>query len=130
MRTQAGPPSDGPARGRGVAQVTGADPAMGEAIRAAVAVSGLDRRVVTSDPAYLPVLAALARQLRLRDRTRPGEPPPLPERAADLERAIEQGNRARGPGNLALLAAHERLERLGRPLNAVVTAVGAPRRAD
>ncbi|HZC41484.1 MAG TPA: hypothetical protein VE343_12485, partial [Streptosporangiaceae bacterium] len=129
MRTQAGPPPDGPARGRSDAQVTGADPAMGEAIRAAVAVSGLDPRVVTSDPAYLPVLAALARQLRLRARTQPGElPPPLPERAADLERAIAQGNRARGPGNLALLAAHERLERLGRPLNAVVTAVGAPRR--
>ncbi|MBO0809415.1 MAG: hypothetical protein J2P32_14050, partial [Actinobacteria bacterium] len=127
MRTQAGPPSDGPARGRSDAQVTGADPAMGEAIRAAVSVSGLDPAAVTSDPAYRPVLAALAREFRLHDRSEPGEqPPPLPGRAADLERAIERGDRERGPGNLALLAAHERLERLGRPLNAVVTAVGAP----
>jgi Asp-tRNA(Asn)/Glu-tRNA(Gln) amidotransferase A subunit family amidase/ketopantoate reductase len=54
---------------------------------------------------------------------------PLPRRVAELARAIGEGSRPRSPGNLALLAAHERLERLGRPLNAVVTAIGAPARA-
>jgi Asp-tRNA(Asn)/Glu-tRNA(Gln) amidotransferase A subunit family amidase len=54
---------------------------------------------------------------------------PLPQRVAELARAIGEGGRPRSPGNLALLAAHERLERLGRPLNAVVAAIGAPARA-
>ncbi len=50
-------------------------------------------------------------------------------RAAELVRAVEQGHRSCSPSNLDLLAAHERLERLGRPLNAVCSAIGAPDRA-
>jgi Asp-tRNA(Asn)/Glu-tRNA(Gln) amidotransferase A subunit family amidase/ketopantoate reductase len=50
-------------------------------------------------------------------------------RVVELVRAIEQGRRSCAPANLALLAAHERLDRLGRPLNAVCSAIGAPDRA-
>jgi Asp-tRNA(Asn)/Glu-tRNA(Gln) amidotransferase A subunit family amidase/ketopantoate reductase len=50
-------------------------------------------------------------------------------RAGELIRAVEQGRRSCSPSNLDLLAAHERLERLGRPLNAVCSAIGAPDRA-
>ena len=53
----------------------------------------------------------------------------LPPRVVDLVRAIEQGRRSCSRGNLDLLAAHERAERLGRPLNAVVSVIGAPERA-
>ncbi|MGE5134402.1 MAG: amidase [Gemmatimonadota bacterium] len=54
---------------------------------------------------------------------------PLLARLAELTRAIGHGTRSRCAGNLDLLAGHERLERLGRPLNAVVSAIGAPARA-
>ena len=50
-------------------------------------------------------------------------------RAGELVRAVEQRRRSCSPSNLDLLAAHERLERLGRPLNAVCSAIGAPDRA-
>ena len=50
-------------------------------------------------------------------------------RAGELVRAIEQGRRSCSPSTLDLLATHERLERLGRPLNAVCSAIGAPGRA-
>jgi len=50
-------------------------------------------------------------------------------RAGELVRAVEQGRRSCSPSNLDLLASHERLERLGRPLNAVCSAIGAPDRA-
>src|SRR6185312_12247910 len=50
-------------------------------------------------------------------------------RAGELVRAIEQGRRSCSPSTLDLLATHERLERLGRPLNAVCSAIGAPDRA-
>src|SRR5262249_56136873 len=53
----------------------------------------------------------------------------LPPRVAELVRAIEQGRRSCARGNLDLLAACERAERLGRPLNAVVSVIGAPERA-
>jgi Asp-tRNA(Asn)/Glu-tRNA(Gln) amidotransferase A subunit family amidase/ketopantoate reductase len=102
------------------------------------------------DPADLPgSLARLAQARRtspnahteayldLAVRHRPSEVPAvlgrrggaLVQRVVDLVQAIEQGRRACSPGNLALLAAHERLERLGRPLNAVCAAIGAPDRA-
>src|SRR5205085_5747195 len=55
---------------------------------------------------------------------------PLVRRLTDLLRAIEQGRRSCSPSNLDLLAAHERLERLGRPLNAVCSVIGAPDRAN
>src|SRR5207302_9437005 len=54
---------------------------------------------------------------------------PLVRRLSELLRAIEQGRRSRSLSNLDLLAAHERLERLGRPLNAVCSVIGAPDRA-
>ncbi|HEX5304114.1 MAG TPA: amidase, partial [Streptosporangiaceae bacterium] len=53
----------------------------------------------------------------------------LGQRVVELVTAIGQGRRPRAAENLALLAAHERLERLGRPLNAVCAAIGAPDRA-
>jgi len=53
----------------------------------------------------------------------------LPPRVVDVVRAIEQGRRSCARSNLDLLAAHERAERLGRPLNAVVSVIGAPERA-
>ena len=53
----------------------------------------------------------------------------LPPLVVDLVRAIEQGQRSCSRDNLGLLAACERAERLGRPLNAVVCVIGAPQRA-
>jgi 2-dehydropantoate 2-reductase len=47
----------------------------------------------------------------------------------ELITAIERGERTCTRANLDLLAAYERLDRLGRPLNAVVSVAGAPRRA-
>ncbi|HEY3647731.1 MAG TPA: amidase family protein [Streptosporangiaceae bacterium] len=63
------------------------------------------------------------------ERALPGERGALLARAGALVRAVEQGRRSCSPSNLDLLAAHERLERLGRPLNAVCSAIGAPDRA-
>jgi Asp-tRNA(Asn)/Glu-tRNA(Gln) amidotransferase A subunit family amidase/ketopantoate reductase len=54
---------------------------------------------------------------------------PLVCRVAELIDAIERGERQCTKANLDLLAAYERLERLGRPLNAVVRALGSPGRA-
>ena len=45
---------------------------------------------------------------------------PLVRRTAELIQAIEGGRRTCERANLDLLAAYERLERLGRPLNAVI----------
>ena len=53
----------------------------------------------------------------------------LIRRTAELIAAIEAGTRTCCQQNLDLLAAYERLDRLGRPLNAVVSVAGAPRRA-
>jgi 2-dehydropantoate 2-reductase len=53
----------------------------------------------------------------------------LVPRVIELVQAIEQGRRACSRENLDLLAAYERLERLGRPLNAVASVIGAPERA-
>jgi 2-dehydropantoate 2-reductase len=55
---------------------------------------------------------------------------PLVRRTAALIRAIESGRRTCRPQNLDLLAAYERLERLGRPLNAVISVIDAPDRAE
>ncbi|WP_170853997.1 amidase family protein [Microlunatus flavus] len=54
---------------------------------------------------------------------------PLVHQLAALVRAIERGERRCETANLDLLAAYERLERVGRPLAAVVEALPAPRRA-
>ena len=53
----------------------------------------------------------------------------LLHRITELITAIEQGDRSCSRANLDLLAAYERLNRLGPPLNAVVSVAGAPRRA-
>ena len=50
-------------------------------------------------------------------------------RIEELIVAIERGERTCARANLDLLAAYERLDRLGRPLNAVVSVAGAPGRA-
>lgn len=54
---------------------------------------------------------------------------PLLGRLVELMHAIEDGRRACEPSTLALLAAHERVRRLGGPLNAVADVVGVPERA-
>src|SRR6185437_8064014 len=53
----------------------------------------------------------------------------LVRRTAELIAAIEAGTRTCCRENLDLLAAYERLDRLGRPLNAVVSVAGAPSRS-
>jgi 2-dehydropantoate 2-reductase len=53
----------------------------------------------------------------------------LLRRTVELVQAIEAGRRSCSRANLDLLAAYERLDRLGRPLNAVASVVGAPDRA-
>ena len=54
---------------------------------------------------------------------------PLTTYTGELIRAIERGERTCEVANLELLAAYERAERLGRPLNAVVKLLHAPLRA-
>ncbi len=54
---------------------------------------------------------------------------PLTRHVGQLIKAIERGERTCEVANLELLVAYERLERLGRPLHAVVTALPAPARA-
>lgn len=54
---------------------------------------------------------------------------PLTHYVGALIHAIERGERTCEVANLDLLAAYERLERLGRPLNAVQQALAAPARA-
>jgi 2-dehydropantoate 2-reductase len=54
---------------------------------------------------------------------------PLVRHTAALIHAIEDGRRTCERANLELLAAYERLERLGRPLNAVIAVLDAPDRA-
>jgi 2-dehydropantoate 2-reductase len=54
---------------------------------------------------------------------------PLVRRTGELIHAIEDGRRVCERANLDLLAAYERLERLGRPLNAVIDVIDAPDRA-
>jgi 2-dehydropantoate 2-reductase len=54
---------------------------------------------------------------------------PLVGHTAALIHAIEDGRRTCERANLELLAAYERLERLGRPLNAVIEVLDAPDRA-
>ncbi len=149
------------------------------AMLAAIAVSDLSIADGLADPAYGPLLVAVAREVLdqapvpplgfdgfdpadlegslaplvefnrrsakthsgiyrdLMVRRRPTEVPahlgglkgPMLARVVELITEIEQGRRTCERANLDLLAAYERLERLGRPLNAVVTVIGAPSRA-
>ena len=145
----------------------------------ATAVSDLPIHAVLSDPAYRPLLTAVATEVLAQA---PVIPLPLDgfdaadldgslERLADFNRrsakthtgiyrdlairhrptevrailgplqgfllrrieelivAIERGERTCERANLDLLAAYERLDRLGRPVNAVVSVAGAPARA-
>jgi aspartyl-tRNA(Asn)/glutamyl-tRNA(Gln) amidotransferase subunit A len=98
-----------------------------ESVAVLAAVSGLPGAEVLGDPRYGPLLDELARdKLAI-----PGEPDgALEDRVAELFQAIEQGARSCSRANLDLLAAYERLNRLGRPLNAVATVAGAPDRAE
>ena len=85
---------------------------------AVLAVTGLGDRPaaeVLGDPRYRPLLLEVARQALAGAPALPGERGgTLLVLAGELARAIEQGRRSRAPSNLDLLAAHERLERLGR----------------
>jgi 2-dehydropantoate 2-reductase len=149
------------------------------AMLAAIAVSDLSIADGLEDPAYTPLLVAVAREVLdqapvppkgfdgfdpedlegslaplvvfnrrsakthsgiyrdLMVRHRPTEVPahlgglkgPMLRRVVELIGEIEQGRRTCERSNLDLLATYERLERLGRPLNAVASVIGAPRRA-
>jgi 2-dehydropantoate 2-reductase len=149
------------------------------AMLAAIAVSDLSIADGLEDPAYAPLLVAVAREVLdqapvtpmgfdgfdpddlegslaplvafnrrsakthsgiyrdLMVRHRPTEVPahigglkgPMLRRVVELITEIEQGRRTCEVANLDLLAAYERLERLGRPVNAVAAVIGAPRRA-
>lgn len=152
------------------------------AMLAATAVSDLPIAGVLDDPAYAPVLIAIARQVLAQSPVPPaaldgfdpadleaslprlaefnrrsakthsgiyrdlavlhrptevpailgplaGEQAPLVTRVVELIGAIEAGRRSCSRRNLDLLAAYERLERVGRPLNAVAAVIGAPDRA-
>ena len=73
---------------------------------------------MSDDPGLTALLAALAR-----------EPDgPTAQRVAELAQSIAVGQRAVTSQNLDLLAAYERLERLGRPLNAVASVAPVPDR--
>ena len=86
---------------------------------ALAALSGWPATALPGDPALTDLLAALSR-----------EPDgPAAARVAELARSITAGQRAVTRQNLDLLAAYERLERLGRPLNAVASVAPVPARA-
>jgi Asp-tRNA(Asn)/Glu-tRNA(Gln) amidotransferase A subunit family amidase len=94
-----------------------------DALLAVASVSDQPLAEVLADSRYEPLLLGLAREVQA------GRGGPLAQRVVELVTAIEQGRRPCAPENLDLLAAHERLERLGRPLNAACAAIGAPDRA-
>ena len=93
------------------------------AAAALAAVSGVPAAEVLGDPALGPLLRALGPD--------GGEPSrrPLAHRVDELARVIAAGGRPASRQNLDLLAAYERLERLGRPVNAVASAAAVPERA-
>src|SRR6201996_8833510 len=83
------------------------------------ALSGRPAGALSGDPGLAGLLAALSR-----------EPDgPAAQLVAELAQSIAVGQRAVTSQNLDLLAAYERLERLGRPLNAVASVAPAPARA-
>ena len=102
----------------------GAQPAGQAATAAALAaVSGVPAAELASDPRLAPLLRAL-------DGEADGPPvPSLARRVEELARGIATGGRPVTRQNLDLLAAYERLERLGRPLNAVASVAAVPERA-
>lgn len=85
-------------------------------------LSGLAAPDITADPAYTALVSALAAE-------HADQAGPLHSRAGELAVAVERGQRPRARQNLDLLAAYERLERLGRPVNAVAAAAPLPARA-
>jgi aspartyl-tRNA(Asn)/glutamyl-tRNA(Gln) amidotransferase subunit A len=93
------------------------------------AISGLTGAEVLADRRYDPVVQELARE-EPASPDESGGPGGLAGRVAELMQAIEQGTRSPSPSNLDLLAAYERLDRLGRPFNAVASVIGAPDRAE
>jgi Asp-tRNA(Asn)/Glu-tRNA(Gln) amidotransferase A subunit family amidase len=82
----------------------------------AAAVSGRPAAGLLDDPACRPLLDGLSRELRSG-----GSEGPLLRRLAELEQGIARGRRFPSAASLGLLAAYERLDRLGRPLNAVAS---------
>ena len=91
----------------------------GAAALALAALSGRPAGALSDDPGLTGLLAALAR-----------EPDgSTAQRVAELAQSIAVGQRTVTSQNLDLLAAYERLERLGRPLNAVASVAPVPARA-
>jgi Asp-tRNA(Asn)/Glu-tRNA(Gln) amidotransferase A subunit family amidase len=88
-------------------------------VLALAALSGRPADALSGDPGLTGLLTALSR-----------EPDgPAARLVAELTQSIGVGQRAVTGQNLDLLAAYERLERLGRPLNAVAAAAPLPDRA-
>ncbi|WP_138732000.1 amidase [Modestobacter excelsi] len=83
-------------------------------VRAVAALTGLSTDDVLADPRWADLAPAHPR---------------LADLVAALQQAIADGGRSAQPANLTLLAAYEGLERLGRPLRAVVQVLPAPPRA-
>src|SRR6185436_17775231 len=107
------------------------------AILFATAVSDLSIADALAEPRYRPLYLALAREV-LSAATADPEPfdgfdpadlegsiDRLVGHTAALVHAIEDGRRVCERANLELLAAYERLERLGGPLNAVIATIEA-----
>ncbi|SDX74369.1 aspartyl-tRNA(Asn)/glutamyl-tRNA(Gln) amidotransferase subunit A [Modestobacter sp. DSM 44400] len=80
----------------------------------AATLSGLPAAEAVADPRWADLWPALPR---------------LAGHVAALAKGIEDGGRLPQPANLDLLAAYEKLDRLGRPLGAVVQVLDAPARA-
>jgi len=92
---------------------------LGAAALALAALSGRPAGALSDDPGLTGLLAALA-----------GETDgSMAQRVAELAQSIAVGQRTVTSQNLDLLSAYERLERLGRPLNAVASVAPVPARA-
>ena len=92
---------------------------LGAQALALAALSGRPAGALPDDPSLSGLLAALSR-----------EPDgAVAQRVAELAQSVAVGQRPVTSQNLDLLAAYERLERLGRPLNAVASVAPVPARA-
>ena len=91
----------------------------GAAALALAAVSGQPAESLSGDPGLSGLLAALSRD----------PDGAAAQRVAELTQSIAAGQRTVTSQNLDLLSAYERLERLGRPLNAVASVAPLPARA-
>lgn len=117
----------GTANSGGVLDVPGARASIELAAATAAVPGSPEFAAVLDDHAFGPLFAALAREALELSST--GQSGVVASYVEQLAGAVERGERSRELENLGLLATLERTERLGRPLNAVVTVFPAPARA-